>query len=145
VALRLKKGGPASPHDRGWPTKEIEQADALAKFAREELFPHFMLEEEIVFPAFAGNANVELKAAVSQVLEEHKIMRDLLATIELKKTGFFSDMKRFGGILERHIRFEERTLFPLAEAEIGKGAISLPKEEIEARHTAYLSPPACEN
>jgi iron-sulfur cluster repair protein YtfE (RIC family) len=144
IALRLKKGGPASPHDIGWPKDLNAQAEALAKFAQEELLPHFALEEEIVFPALLGAENQELQAVITELLTDHKRMRELLTEVKNGGNGLSEAMKGFGELLERHIRTEERMLFPLAETEIGKGTLQLPIEEIEARHAAYLTPPACE-
>ena len=55
MTLRLKKGGPSSPHDMLWPSEPKAHAEALLRFAERELYPHFDLEETALFPSAAGH------------------------------------------------------------------------------------------
>ncbi len=84
-------------------------AELVVIFAR-ELEPHFRVEEEVLLPALdrAGQA-----AAVRRTLDEHAELRGLAAQCAAGETA---GLARFGTALEAHVRFEERELFPLAEA-----------------------------
>jgi iron-sulfur cluster repair protein YtfE (RIC family) len=126
VALRLKKGGPSSPNDTLWPKEPLEQAQALLRFADQELYPHFSLEEEYLFPAAAGKS-AEIDTLINGLLLDHSGFRSALAAF--KQPGDSSSiaalLKQFGEDLERHIRLEERELFPLIEIEVEQGHIIL--------------------
>ncbi len=127
IALRLKKGGPASQHDHLWPTDLKKQVHSLKLFFEQELLPHFTLEEEILFP-IAATLN-ELQGAVTDLLSQHQKMREMIREINeyhdeelLKKI-----LPEFGLILESHVRTEERELFPKLEEAEKEGRIVLPK------------------
>lgn len=127
VTLRLKKGGPSSPNDTLWPINPPEQAQALLRFAERELYPHFSLEEEYLFPAAMGKSS-EIDSLITKLLADHTSLRSALETIEnLSDNGsLVEQLKRFGEDLERHIRIEERELFPRIETEVEQGNIILP-------------------
>lgn len=82
----------------------------LAQTFNGDLLPHFSAEEETLLPALAEAGCHE---AVARTLEEHRamtrLMRELVAgaPIEVAHT--------FATLLRGHVRFEEGTLFPLAE------------------------------
>ncbi|MFI5263092.1 MAG: hemerythrin domain-containing protein [Candidatus Kapaibacterium sp.] len=127
IALRLKKGGPTSPHDHLWPTDLQKQIHSLQLFFERELLPHFALEEEILFPVAATLD--ELQVPVENLLSQHQKMRDMIRAISdsiedelhLKKL-----LSEFGLLLESHIRTEERELFPKLEIAEEQGRIKLP-------------------
>lgn len=67
---------------------------------------HFEEEEKVIFPVLS-----EEKPLIKEALREHKRLRKLFSSWE-------DPGKTLGQIeeeLERHIRFEERTLFPLIQ------------------------------
>ena len=126
IALRLKKGGPTSEHDRLWPTDLAGQVRSLLLFYERELLPHFKLEEEILFPEAA--ALPELEEMVKDLLTQHKQIRAAIGEItqindeeHLKK-----ELANFGILLESHVRLEERVLFPKLEESERVGKITLP-------------------
>jgi iron-sulfur cluster repair protein YtfE (RIC family) len=127
IALRLKKGGPTSRHDRLWPTDLKKQVHSLQLFFEKELLPHFNLEEEILFPIAA--TLYELQHTVTSLLAQHQKMRELIREISqitedderLKKV-----LADFGILLESHVRTEERELFPRLEEAEKQGRIALP-------------------
>jgi len=91
-------------------------------FYKSHLIPHFEAEEKFVFPIL-GNDNEMIR----QALNEHRLL-----------TGLFSDssdiedsLKKIQSELEKHIRFEERTLFN----EIEKAASPGQLKEFEQNHT----------
>ena len=126
VALRLKKGGPSSPHDTLWPKEPLEQAQALLRFADRELSPHFEQEEQLLFPAARGKY-ADLDGLIDSLLTDHNQFRKALEEISGEKSVpvLSLQLKSFGEMLEKHIRTEERDLFPRIEAEIEKGGIIL--------------------
>jgi iron-sulfur cluster repair protein YtfE (RIC family) len=140
VALRLKKGGPASPND-SWLEGAGNQAPQLLEFADRELLNHFRLEEELVFPMLLELGIDELSALTHELLEEHQVMKTSLDVIRL--TSDPAKLRHFGDLLEAHIRKEERVLFPLIEREIEKGSIRLPGDSIKTQRDSYTPPPVC--
>ncbi len=126
IALRLKKGGPASGHDRLWPADLDGQVRSLLLFYERELLPHFRLEEEILFPVAA--ALPELKEMVKSLLTQHQKMRDAIAGVTHieDETHLRKELADFGMLLEFHIRTEERELFPKLEEAEREGKITLP-------------------
>lgn len=140
VALRLKKGGPASPND-SWLKGADKQAPQLLEFADSELLNHFKLEEELVFPVLLNLGIDEISALTQELLDEHMTMRTSLDAIRLSCD--LQMLKHFGELLESHIRKEERALFPLIEREIEKGSIVLPQDTIKTRRDSYTPAPVC--
>ena len=126
IALRLKKGGPASTNDRLWPADLKQQVRSLLLFFEHELLPHFKLEEEILFPL--ASTMEELQPLVEKLLVQHTQMRSAMGNIS-ELTGD-DDMKKnlseFGALLESHVRTEERELFPQLEEAERQGRVVLP-------------------
>lgn len=87
-------------------------AAALRERFDAELEPHFRAEEELLLPPLqaAGEG-----ALVSRTLAEHAEMRAHLAASERGEPG---RLEAFAALLDQHIRFEERVLFPAAEARL---------------------------
>lgn len=119
IALRLKKGGPSSPHDTLWPTAIAEQRDALLRFAEHDLYPHFDREEQELFPAITSISTIEqeLREAINSLHADHQVMREMLKKLEAVSTILEIQelLRAFGTILEAHIRKEEREVFPMIE------------------------------
>ncbi|MEO6939918.1 MAG: hemerythrin domain-containing protein [Candidatus Kapaibacterium sp.] len=118
LALRLKKSGPVSKHDV-WPTGLLAHAKATVEMIQRELYPHFMLEEQILFPEARSIPNANI--LIDQLLAEHAKMRngkgEILALADKSATEELSiKLVEFGTLLEQHIRREERELFPVLEA-----------------------------
>lgn len=97
--------------------KSIDEGESLAGLASEtaeafarEIGPHFLIEERVVLPAL-GEAGQEDQAA--RTLEEHDALRKLADRLVM---GGMDELQAFGELLERHVRFEERELFPLIES-----------------------------
>lgn len=96
--------------ESGDPDGRREIAQRIANFFSAELDRHFRVEEQGVL--------VRLKAigehdVARRALEEHDEMRRLIGALS------YPDARRlltFADLLGAHVRFEERELFPLAEA-----------------------------
>jgi hemerythrin-like domain-containing protein len=114
VALKLKRADA---------THADAAREAFAEFWRSEGREHFRVEEESLLPAFARYAEPDHPAVV-QVLVEHVDLRrrgaDVLAADDPQPDA----LRELGERLERHIRHEERILFPLIEQ-------AVPAEELE--------------
>lgn len=71
-----------------------------------ELAPHFAVEERVLLPALreAGGATLAL---AERTLSDHEAMRAAVAR---------GDVAELARLLEAHVRFEEREVFPACEA-----------------------------
>lgn len=91
-------------------------AGGLATLAREvrrefekQLEPHFRVEESWLLPALEGKEGT--RRLVEQILKDHAQLRALVRGRWSEETA-----RELGALLEKHVRFEERVLFPQAEA-----------------------------
>jgi len=110
LAQVLKKSAPAY---RGLPTTLEGKKQYSISFYNTELVKHFKLEEEILFPLVNGR-NSEIDKLVEQIINEHRQMKRMI--IEIQKTAELENkLDEFGRLLEKHIRIEERKLFPKIE------------------------------
>lgn len=101
AAQRLKRGAPAY--------RDCDDAGAsIILLWERELDFHFQQEERQLFGLETGN---NLASMIRQALDEHAEMRSM---VDACRAGAVDDelVRRLGALLERHIRFEERTLFP---------------------------------
>lgn len=94
---------------------ETAMADAalvetVLEVYRAELQPHFEVEESLLLPALADAGRLEL---VERTRSEHEALRAFLAAA---RAGQVDALERFASLLEAHVRFEERELFPACEA-----------------------------
>jgi hemerythrin-like domain-containing protein len=96
---------------------------AFLEFWETERREHFRLEEEVLLPSYARYGEADHPAVV-RVLVEHVDLRrrgaDLAATPSADP-GVLHDL---GERLERHIRHEERVLFPLIEAALPEAELA---------------------
>jgi len=85
---------------------------------------HFRLEEELLFPAYAGHGDPH-DPVVLRALGEHAMIRhraDALAATTYADRGA---LERLGADLAAHVRLEEREVFPLIER-------AMPERELDA-------------
>lgn len=93
-----------------------ERAKEFVEFYRINLVAHFRAEEEILFPLMR-TAVPDCAALVSELLGQHEQLRQALSQVEAGR-GLAKLIFDTGDLLERHIRKEERELFPLFEAHV---------------------------
>ncbi len=128
VAMQLKR---ASPEDGPFAFQ------AFADFVRETGDRHFRIEEEILLPAWLAGvgAAAEPAALAARVAAEHLEIR--ARARRLAAAGPAPDeLRELGDLLERHVRFEERELFPLIEDALDETAIRDLGLEIAAAEAA---------
>lgn len=144
LALRLRQGRNALLAD-GWTHDPVRQARRVLRFAGEELSPHFAAEEEALFP-FVRSRLQELGPLLERLIGEHRLMEALLeqlASVEGSPPPGL--LERIGEQLEKHIRAEERELFPACETlgidldAIGRPIVAVRDREMKRRHRALFA------
>src|ERR1044071_4045221 len=112
LALRCRKQSLGQLKPMG-----AEGRRARAREVREcvsaSLLRHFRAEEEIVFPLLQGGTP-ETAALIQDLVAEHERIRTAERGLQ-SETGLAKLLFDAGDLLERHIRKEERELFPLVE------------------------------
>jgi iron-sulfur cluster repair protein YtfE (RIC family) len=93
-----------------------ERAKEVVDFYQSNLMVHFRAEEEALFPLIR-TAMPASAALLDQLLVEHAEMRQAIARLD-GVNGLAKLIFDLGDLLERHIRKEERELFPLFEAQV---------------------------
>ncbi len=122
VAMQLKRGAAGA---------EGSFLDFLDGHGRE----HFRIEEEIVLPAWlAGDADADA-ALAARVSAEHA---EILDAAQGLREGLSSadGLIELGELLERHVRFEERELFPLVESGLTRDQLTALGAEVAAAESA---------
>jgi iron-sulfur cluster repair protein YtfE (RIC family) len=108
----------------------------FASFWEAEGARHFRIEEEILLPAFARRRSPEHEAVV-QVLVEHVDIRRRASDLQRADVPVAADLHALGERLDRHIRHEERVLFPLIEQALAPADLT---ELAAALEEAELAP-----
>lgn len=80
-----------------------------------ELEPHFSIEEKFLVPPLEKFSDSEVTQALARLRDEHCLLRELVRDTQKHDA---ENLARFGQALHDHVRFEERTLFELAEAKL---------------------------
>jgi len=106
-----------------------ERTNEVGDFVSKKLEPHFKAEEEVLFPLMRS-CIPEGDSLIENLSEEHRQIRGMAESLEdgatLSKALF-----DLGDLLERHIRREERELFPLFEKHVKEIEAERVKGEIE--------------
>jgi len=107
--------------------------DYVDYFAENHLKPHFLIEEELVFPYLGKNDPMRMQAE-----GEHDILRGQLLNIN-EGTGILEDkLNSFIKTLEAHIRFEERKLFQHMQAELMEKDLTEMEAAVSKVHERFL-------
>lgn len=109
-----------------------EAAAALAGYVEGPGREHFREEEELLLPLFGCHA-ADGSEPAARIAGEHAALR--AAAARLRRSASADDLDAAGRLLERHIRFEERELFPLIERVV-------PEQELAALRLPERVPPA---
>ena len=84
---------------------------------------HFRAEEEVLLPAFSAYGNASSDAVVRVLVDHVEIRREAYELGGLKSDPPPERLHALGERLDKHVRHEERVLFPLIEE-------ALPEEEL---------------
>lgn len=127
VAFQLKKSLEGHPEAAGAP-KDLPGLLSLARRFEEKLFqPHAAAEEELLGEHLAP-------ADLKRLRSEHVELRRL---VELARKAPPAEARAslgaFADLLERHVRWEERELFPYAEDHLDGEALAIIGGELERR------------
>jgi iron-sulfur cluster repair protein YtfE (RIC family) len=115
LALRCRKQALGQIKPMG-PEGLRERAHEVLQFYHANLLVHFKAEEEVLFPLMreqVAGCGEMLDQLVRDHQQLHRAMPQLEAGVGLARLIF-----DLGDLLERHIRKEERELFPLFEAHV---------------------------
>ena len=126
LAQQLKKG---APQYKGMPATLEEKKNYTISFYNNELKKHFDDEEKILFP-FVKDRSPEIDVMVNEIIDEHRQMENLVN--EIQETNDLENvLNELGWLLEKHIRKEERELFPEIERILTEGELSELKTKLK--------------
>ena len=96
-----------------------ERAKDFKEFFGGSLVRHFRAEEDVLFP-FMRSVIPESEPLIGELLLEHRRFREWVGRLDDEK-HLAKVLFEAADLLERHIRREERELFPLFEARAAPG------------------------
>ena len=112
LALRCRKQALGQLKPTGGEGLRV-RASEFRDFFTQNLTNHFRAEEEALFPLLRA-LMPDSEPIINQLLREHQELRSAMPNLEAE-TGLGKVIFDLGDLLERHIRKEERELFPLFE------------------------------
>lgn len=107
-ALVLARHASATAADPHSDTAQAQRHHLLERWAQ-QFAPHFAQEEQTLFPALERAGHSEL---IAVALTQHAVLRELVARL---MQGDALALALWGDAMNDHVRFEERTVFPLAQ------------------------------
>ncbi len=130
VAFQLKNGLAGHPESAGAP-KDLPGLLGLARRFDEQLFrTHARAEEELLGGSLTAEDLARLRA-------EHA---ELTRLLEAARVGRPSELRghlsAYADLLDRHVRWEERELFPYAEGHVDGATLARIGGELEVRLAA---------
>lgn len=127
VAFQLKKGLAGHAEAAGAP-KDLPGLLALARRLDEQILRmHVRAEEELLGRWITGDDMARLRAEHAEMSQHLEAARSAHAN-ELR-----GHLSAFADLLERHIRWEERELFPYAEGHVDEATLATIGGELEKR------------
>lgn len=113
--------------------------DATAPEARETFLAywtghgsrHFRLEEELLFPAYAGYGD-PYDPRVLRALGDHAMIRHRAGALAATPTAAPARLEQLGAELAAHVRLEEREVFPMIERLVPSDELAALAQNLEA-------------
>lgn len=106
----MQKNAPAY---KGLPNDNPGKASYALGFFHDKLLPHFQAEEQCIADVVRGK-DPQLDKKLMEMIQEHVQLTDLFQSIP-DSDSLETVLHDTGKLLEKHIRSEERELFPLIE------------------------------
>jgi hemerythrin-like domain-containing protein len=106
-----------------------ERAKEFMVFYGAHLVPHFQAEEAVLFPLLRSAVPAS-EDMIEELVRDHGRIRQAIPQLE-SGTGLAKLIFELGDLLERHIRREERELFPLFEQHVESRQAEAVGEEIK--------------
>jgi iron-sulfur cluster repair protein YtfE (RIC family) len=128
LALRCRKQALGQLKPMGAVGLRERAAEVLA-FNDSNLIAHFRAEEEVLFPVLRS-AVPQSASMIEQLVRDHEQIRQAMAQLK-SAAGLAKLIFDLGDLLERHIRKEERELFPLFEQQVNARQAELIGEELK--------------
>jgi hemerythrin-like domain-containing protein len=100
-----------------------EAATAFVAFWDSHGRHHFQIEEEVLLPGWVDSDVDADRSMITRVLDEHLRIRVLARRLERRELNL-DELKEMGHLLEEHVRFEERQLFPRIEERLDAESIA---------------------
>jgi hemerythrin-like domain-containing protein len=88
--------------------------DAFLSFWHAHGARHFEVEEQVLLPAFAAHADPDVPCVV-RMLVDHVRIREQAQRLADEPEPAIESLHSLGTALARHVRLEEREVFPLIE------------------------------
>jgi iron-sulfur cluster repair protein YtfE (RIC family) len=107
-----------------------ERTTEMLDFYYRNLIPHFRAEEEVLFPLLRSSAP-QSAAIIDELTRQHEEIRRAIPRLEAG-TGLAKLIFDLGDLLDRHIRKEERELFPLFERHVEEALAEAAAGELKA-------------
>jgi hemerythrin-like domain-containing protein len=127
VAFQLKKGLAGHPEAAGAP-KDLPGLLNLARRFDEQLFrTHARAEEELLGTWLTAGDMARLRA------EHQELTRHLEAARDARAVEQRAHLSAYADLLDRHVRWEERELFPRCESSLTADDLSVVGHELEKR------------
>jgi iron-sulfur cluster repair protein YtfE (RIC family) len=111
-----------------------ERADEVLSFYDSNLLAHFRVEEEVLFPGLRS-ISPRAESIITELIDDHGAIDGLVEQLRTAR-GLAKVMFDLGDLLERHIRMEERELFPIFEQEIDAAQAEAIGSEMKRRFEA---------
>jgi iron-sulfur cluster repair protein YtfE (RIC family) len=128
LALRCRKQALGQLKPMGAVGLRERAAEVLA-FNDSNLIAHFRAEEEVLFPVLRS-AVPQSALMIEQLVRDHEQIRQAMAQLK-SGAGLAKLIFDLGDLLERHIRKEERELFPLFEQQVNARQAELIGEDLK--------------
>jgi hemerythrin-like domain-containing protein len=128
LTVLIDRGLKADPSQE----KAKELSRKVAAMAQAELFGHFSVEEEILFPTVRDALDSD--RVVDDLIAQHRDMEGLIERIaHAGDQERIPLLQQFGDLLSRHIRIEERQLFQEIQAKLPEEDLGKLGREIDAK------------
>jgi iron-sulfur cluster repair protein YtfE (RIC family) len=97
-------------------TPDLYLKQIIAEHVFAELTLHMLLEETVLYPAFAEQAGEEGKQLVDEALQDHQEIKALIETLQEidNDAAFEASFQALQAQVEQHVEDEETRMFPEA-------------------------------